>query len=157
MPGAGKSTIGRLLAKKSGKQFIDSDELIEKKTGEPLQITVDRLGYQALRAIETEILSGLSLEDCVLSTGGSAVYGEAAMQNLKSQAQIIYLQCSPATLKDRVKDFGSRGLAKPATQTLAELYAEREPLYRKFACETICCDKKSEQELVAVVEDYLTL
>lgn len=157
MPGAGKSTIGRLLAEKCQKEFLDSDTLIEQKTGEALQHSVDRLGYMALREIESEVLADLFLDNCVLATGGSAVYGEHAMQSLKSQAVVVYLACDLEELRKRVDNFATRGLAKPATQTLEQLYDEREVLYRRYADATVDGKNKKIESVVIEIEGMLGL
>ena len=155
MPGSGKSTIGRLLANKLNKRFVDGDDLIEESVGENLQAIVDAHGYLYLRTLEQEILGGLQLENTVLATGGSAVYSSAAMTNLTSQACCLYLRCSLETLKQRVPDYSGRGLAKPAKQTLVALYKEREPLYQKYADWSLDTDALTEAQVVEAVTKHL--
>lgn len=133
MPGAGKSTVGVLLAKRLGYDFIDSDVLIQLQEGDVLQEIVERRGYQALRTIEQNVLLSLQLTRTVLATGGSAVYSEPAMTQLATNGTLIYLQAPLATIAQRVADFPSRGIARPADQDLAAVFAERTPLYEQYA------------------------
>ena len=137
MPGSGKTTIGQLLAKRTGRQFIDTDDMIRVYTGRSLQDIVDNDGHLALRAIEEEVVRSLDCNDCVISTGGSAVYSDRAMQHLKKIATIIYLSLPLAVIEERIRDLDTRGLAKRADQQLADLYAEREPLYERYADDRI--------------------
>jgi len=133
MPGSGKTTVGRLLAERTGRQFIDTDDLIRSSTGRPLQDIVDHDGYLALRSIEHDIIRDLDCQNVVISTGGSAVYSDAAMQHLRNIATIIYLALPLSVIENRIQDLDTRGLAKRADQSLADLYAERVPLYERHA------------------------
>lgn len=147
MPGVGKSTVGVILAKQIACDFIDTDVLIQLDQKAPLQDIVDAQGYMALRAIEEKILIGLQCDNTVISTGGSAVYSDAAMQHLHSIGVIVYLQLDLAMLEQRVGDFSARGLAKRANQTFADLYAERTPLYEHHAEITIDCGGKTPESI----------
>lgn len=151
MPGSGKTTIAKLLASHTKKQFIDSDALIENFAKKSLQDIANQEGYQCLRNLEEKILCGLELSDSILATGGSAIYSSIAMQHLKSQAYIIYLQCSLLSLKERITNFTTRGLAKPKNQSLEELYSERESLYEKYADFKVGNEAISEQELLKII------
>ncbi len=137
MPGAGKSTVGRLLAKGLGYGFVDTDRLIERVTGRLLQDIVDREGYMALRKIEEKVVSDLTLERHVIATGGSVVYGFAAMENLKTNGVIVFLDVPLGTLKKRIRNFGERGIAKRPGQTFEALFEERVPLYVRYADFTV--------------------
>ena len=137
MPGSGKSTLGRRLAKSHAMSFLDTDELIERRCGCSLQQTLNRHGYLYLRAIEQNVLSALQLENHVISTGGSAVYSAVAMAHLRSLGNIVYLHISMSTLLARVDNSTARGLAKLPQQSLHSLYRERLPLYRRWANVTI--------------------
>lgn len=154
MPGSGKTTIGKLLAAHTKKQFIDSDTLIEKLAKKSLQDIANQQGYQYLRDLEENILCGLALNGSILATGGSAIYSPAAMNHLKSQAFIIYLQCTLLSLKERITNFTTRGLAKPKNQSLEELYNERESLYEKYADLTIDNEAISEQDLLIKILNH---
>ncbi len=139
MPGSGKSTCGVLLAKLLSLGFVDTDFLIQTMRGRTLQDIVDRDGYQVLRAIEEEVLLGLDYRDYVIATGGSAVYGSAAMKHLQETGIVVFLHVDLPLLKTRVHDFDSRGLAKRPEQTMDDLFAERFALYRRYADITIDC------------------
>lgn len=139
MPGAGKSTVGVLLAKRIARDFIDTDVLIQSRHGRTLQAIVDRHGYRELLRIEEAELCSLQVDNHVLATGGSAVYSEAAMAHLKKSGMVVYIDVPLGVVERRVTDQGSRGLAMRADQTLADLYREREPLYRRYADRVVDC------------------
>ena len=103
MPGSGKSTIGVMLAKRTFRDFVDTDLLIQSSQQKSLQDIVDSSGYIALRKIEEEILLGLSLQNHVIATGGSAAYSEQAMTHLKSNGTLIFLDVDLATLEARIE------------------------------------------------------
>ncbi|HUL21678.1 MAG TPA: shikimate kinase [Thermodesulfobacteriota bacterium] len=151
MPGAGKSTVGVLLAKWTSRDFIDTDVLIQISRSRLLQDIVDTDGYMALRKIEEEIILGLHCDHHVIATGGSAVYSPAAMEHLKSNGIVVFLDVDLPTLESRVQDFGTRGLAKRPDQTLSELFEERFILYRKYADVTIDCVGLSHEEVCAKI------
>jgi shikimate kinase len=155
MPGSGKSTVGVLLAKLLGKNFVDTDVLIQTQQGRSLQDIVDNSGYLTLRAIEERVLLGLLLRNCVIATGGSAVYSLSAMEHLRADGIGIFLDADLATLKSRVRDFATRGLAKRADQTLEDLFKERCALYRKYADITIECAGLSHEEVCAKISEEL--
>lgn len=147
MPGAGKSTVGVLLAKQMSKDFVDTDVLIQVEEGRLLQDIVDNDGYMLLRAIEERVLLGLACKNCVISTGGSAVYSDTAMLHLKANGITVFLDVDIATLNSRVHDYETRGLAKRHDQTFAELFDERLALYRKYADLTINCIGRTQDEV----------
>ena len=151
MPGAGKSTIGVLLAKQTSKDFIDTDVLIQVAEGSLLQDIVDSQGYLVLRAIEERVLLGLSCCNCVVATGGSAVYSDAAMQHLKAGGMTVFLDVDIATLNSRVHDSETRGLAKRPDQSFAELFEERLVLYRKYADLTVNCIGLTQEEVCSKI------
>ncbi len=137
MPGAGKSTVGVLLAKASTRDFIDTDVLIQSHAGRSLQEIVDREGHLALRALEERVLLDLNITRHVIATGGSAPYSHAAMDRLKQNGIVIFLWVDQNTLLQRIGDFSGRGLAKRPDQSFQELYAEREALYERYADVTV--------------------
>lgn len=140
MPGAGKSTVGVILAKLTARAFVDTDVLIQMSQGRSLQHIVDTDGYAVLRRIEEEILLDLDIRNNVIATGGSAVYSDRAMTHLKSHGVLIFLDVSLATLERRVRNFSTRGLARRPDQSFAELFDERFALYTRHADITIRCD-----------------
>lgn len=151
MPGAGKSTVGVLLAKRLAKGFVDTDLLIQQIEGEPLQAIVDRRGYRALRAVEARELCRLEVHDAVIATGGSAVYSEAAMAALARDGRVIYLHVPLAELAARISNMATRGLAKAPGQSFEELFQERAALYRRYAELTVDCSGCTpEQTLEAI-------
>jgi shikimate kinase len=149
MPGAGKSTIGVILAKYLSKKFIDTDLLIQTRFAMTLQDIVDKHGYLKLRQIEEDEILRMNVQDSVIATGGSAVYSETAMRHLKKNGTIIYLKNDCRELLGRIRDFGTRGLAKKEDQTFDELCKEREPLYMKYSDMTIDCRNKGHEEIAA--------
>lgn len=139
MPGAGKSTVGVILAKQTSRDFVDTDLLIQTSQQRTLQDIVDTDGYVELRKIEEDVLLGLSVRNHVIATGGSAVYSRKAMTHLKSDGVVIFLDVDLPTLESRVSDFDTRGLAKRPDQGFAALFDERFALYTKYADITINC------------------
>ncbi len=140
MPGSGKSTIGIILAKRSSHDFLDTDVLIQSVEQRSLQDIMDKEGYLRLREIEARVLQGIDVHNHVISTGGSAVYSDAAMQHLKQNGTCIYLDVSVDTLRSRITDYETRGIAKRPDQSFADLFEERTQLYRKYADITISGD-----------------
>jgi len=151
MPGAGKSTIGVMLAKALAKDFIDTDVLIQLRQGKTLQDIVDTEGYLALRGIEEQVLIDTHYPNHIIATGGSAVYSEKAMQHLRHFGPIVFLDLALNELSTRIKDFDSRGLARKPNQSLAELYDERRMLYQKYATITINCNGKNQEDILAEI------
>ncbi len=149
MPGSGKSTVGIILAKLTSRSFIDTDVLIQTREVRSLQDIVDHDGYLFLREIEEKTLLGLDLRNHVIATGGSAVYSPAAMRHLKSDGVITFLDVNLETLKVRVSDYATRGLAKRPDQNVDDLFAERSALYRKYADMTIDCAGVGHEEVCA--------
>ncbi|HVN24752.1 MAG TPA: shikimate kinase [Syntrophorhabdales bacterium] len=155
MPGSGKSTVGVLLAKRTSHGFIDTDVLVQTARGRSLQGIVDTDGYMALRRIEQEILLSLDCRNHVIATGGSAVYSPAAMEHLKLEGLVFFLETDLTTLVSRVRDFETRGLAKRQDQTLADLYTERSPLYEKYADVIVSCANLTHEEVCARIMEEL--
>jgi shikimate kinase len=156
MPGSGKSTIGVILAKRTSHDFIDTDVLIQSIEHRSLQSIMDSEGYMKLREIEARVLEGLHVDNHVISTGGSVVYSDAAMQNLRKNGTIIYLDVSLDTLRKRITDYETRGIAKRPEQSFEDLFEERALLYRQYADITIKGDAMSQdaacEHIMAVLE-----
>jgi shikimate kinase len=155
MPGAGKSTVGILLAKRLAMDFVDTDVLIQLRENRSLQDIVDHDGYLVLRRIEEEVVLSLNRTSYVIATGGSAVYSTKSMDHLKAGGRVVFLNVSLATLRGRVHDYETRGLAKQPDQTLEDLFAERLALYRKYADVRIDCDLLSHEEVCLAIENSL--
>ena len=147
MPGAGKSTVGVILAKRTSRDFVDTDVLIQTSQRRTLQDIVDTDGYAVLRKIEEDTLLGLSVQNHVIATGGSAIYSDQAMTHLKSHGVIIFLDVDLATLESRVTDFSCRGLAKRPDQSFAELFYERFTLYTKYADIALKCAGLTQEDV----------
>lgn len=138
MPGSGKSTVGVQLAKHLGLEFIDTDIVIQTIQGRLLQDIVDNDGHEILREIESQELQKLTIHKALVATGGSAVYSDNGMQNIKAQGIVIYLDVSFTEIENRITNSAnSRGIAKAEGQTLKDIYDERIPLYKKYADITI--------------------
>lgn len=133
MPGSGKSTVGVILAKRSSHDFIDTDVLIQSVEQRSLQSILDSEGYLKLREIEARVLQTLAVENHIISTGGSAVYSDTAMRHLKQNGTTIYLDVTLATLRKRITDYETRGIAKRPEQSFDDLFQERARLYRQYA------------------------
>lgn len=155
MPGAGKSTVGVLLAKLLGLNFVDSDLLIQVEHAASLQDIVDRDGHIALREKEADILLTMPLTNSLVSTGGSAVYSEAAMQRLLQAGPVLFIDITLQTMLERIDDSDSRGIARAQGQGLAQVYAERRPLYQHFATHTVAGDTETAAATAKAVIDLL--
>jgi len=151
MPGAGKSTVGVLLAKMTSRAFVDTDLLIQASQARSLQEIVDKDGHLALRRIEEEVLLGLDCRNHVIATGGSAAYSDAAMVHLKAHGIIVFLDVNLATLQARVPDFSTRGLAKRPDQNFADLFEERFSLYTRHADFTVHCSDMTHEEVCEAI------
>ncbi len=151
MPGAGKSTIGVLLAKALALPFIDTDLLIQARVGMTLQSYLDTHGYLALRKVEEEVLLSEDLAHSVVATGGSVVYSASGMQRLGDLGIRIYLKISQETMVQRVQNAGQRGLACAPGTSMEALYAERCALYARYADETLVLDGLNLDESLAKV------
>ncbi len=149
MPGSGKSTVGVILAKLTHKDFVDTDLLIQKEQGRSLQGIVDQNGYLKLRELEETTILKLECRSHVIATGGSAVYSKAAMTHLKSDGIAVFLKVGLQSLLIRVKDFKTRGLAKRPDQGVADLFSERDALYRHYADVIINCEGITHEEVCA--------
>ncbi len=136
MPASGKSTVGVILAKVIGFDFIDTDLLIQRREGMRLSRIIEEKGIDGFIAIENEVNASVQASRCVIATGGSAVYGEEAMRHLRDIGAVIYLQADFETIRKRLHklhNIRQRGVALREGQTLRDLYEERSVLYEKYA------------------------
>ena len=133
MPGAGKSSIGVVLAKSLGYRFIDSDIVIQEKEGKRLFEIISEVGMDGFIEVENRINAEIETEHSVIATGGSVIYGEEAMKHLKEIGTVVYIKVSYRTLRRRLGDLSKRGVAIKEGYTLRDLYDERTPLYEKYA------------------------
>ncbi len=133
MPGAGKSTIGVILAKVLGYSFIDSDLLIQEKEKCLLKDIIEKEGLEGLIAVEEQVNADISTENAVIATGGSVIYGPRAMEHLRSIGVVVYIRLSYETIENRLGNIRQRGVVLRKGQTLKSLYEERCPLYERYA------------------------
>ena len=139
MPGAGKSTLGVLLAKRTARSFLDTDLLIQKAEGAPLQEIIEKRGVKFFRGVEERIVLGLDCSSSVIATGGSVVYSEAAMEHLGRLGRRIYLDVPLVELEQRLGNLDNRGVIRGPGQDLEGLLAERRPLYERWADIRVDC------------------
>lgn len=151
MPGAGKSTIGVLLAKELAKGFVDTDLLIQEREGKSLQDIVRESGYQVLRKVEEEVLLEARHSNHVIATGGSAVYSDPAMRHLNTLGRVVFLDVPLEELEERIKDYAGRGIACPPNQSLGKIFAERVELYQKYADIVVDCGAKKQHDIVSEI------
>lgn len=151
MPGSGKSTVGVILAKMMTRPYLDTDILIQLVTKCSLQDIVDSKGHMALRKIEEDVLLDISCQNHIIATGGSAAYSEPAMMHLKQNGLIVFLDADLDTLKSRIKNYETRGLAKRPDQSFMDLFNERHELYNKYADITIASDHSSQEEVAEMI------
>lgn len=153
MPGAGKSTIGVILAKTLGVDFMDTDIEIQKRTGELLHKTLERVGVKGLLDEEEAAIKGLELtkKTCVVATGGSAVLREESMKHLKENGVCVYLSLPYSVITRRVNNRDTRGIAAENNETLKDIYNYRIPFYEKYADFTVDCKGRSVEKNVSEI------
>ena len=151
MPGCGKSTVGVVLAKALGMDFIDSDLVIQKVTGKRLSQIIDESGDTGFREVENRVNTQLQAENSIIATGGSVIYGEEAMHHLKSIGTVIYLKLSYASIEERLGDLHARGVTIQPGWTLRDLYNERCPMYEKWADVIVDCERMRLREVVGYI------
>lgn len=138
MPGTGKSTVGVILAKRLGYDFLDTDLLMIRKAGKTLPELLAETSVASFLELENQVGTTLCCEKCVIATGGSMVLCETAMANLRNRATVIWLDTDLAEIERRVVD-SDRGIAVEPGTTLAEVFWQRQPLYQKYADLHIVC------------------
>lgn len=152
MPGAGKSTVGVVLAKRMRYRFIDSDLVIQEKTGRMLHQIMEENGIDGFIKVENEMNASINAEETVIATGGSVIYGKEAMAHFKENGIIVYLKLPYKEIEGRLGDLNERGVVLKKGQTLNELFEERVPYYEKYADITIECENKMIKDIVAQIE-----
>lgn len=159
MPGCGKSTVGVILAKVLGFQFIDSDLLIQEQEKCLLKDIIERDGLDGLIAIEEQVNANIQTEKAVIATGGSVIYGAKAMEHLRKIGLVVYIRLSNETIEGRLDNIRQRGVVFREGQTLKSLYEERCPLYEKYAHIVVDGEGLSMEELMEkiVIEFKLKL
>ena len=151
MPGVGKSTVGVLLAKATSRHFLDTDVFIQAHERRTLQAILDAEGRDAFCRLEERYALALSLSDHVIATGGSVVYSDAAMEHLRASGKVVWLRLPLAILEARLSNLKWRGVVMAPAQSLAEVLAAREPLYRKWADLAVDCEGLTADQVVGKI------
>jgi shikimate kinase len=160
LPGSGKSTVGRQLARRLQLPFFDSDHLIEERLGCPIRVAFERDGEAAFRDLEETVLDELTqIPRAVISTGGGAVVRPATRQRLRERGQVVYLNSTPDEIFRRLRHDVNRPLLQVADplSRLRDLYAQRAPLYRETAHFVIETGRPSVATLVNMIVMQLEL
>lgn len=153
MPGAGKSTVGVVLAKILGYDFVDSDIVIQQKEGAKLSDIIEKKGIEGFISVENRINSQLQVKNSVIATGGSVVYGQEAMHHLQQIGVIVYLHLSYENVESRLGNLKNRGVVMHEGETLRDLYDDRTGLYEKYADITVACDGLTIEQTIAAVKE----
>jgi shikimate kinase len=155
MPGAGKSTVGVVVAKLLCKTFIDADLIIQNKSGKRLHTIIEEIGNDAFLQLENDTLAELFVQNSVISTGGSAIFGTEAMEHLKKISTVVYIKVPYEILEARLGNLKQRGVIFEDGQTLRDVYDIRTPLYEKYADVTIEGDEASDvQDTAMKIVEY---
>lgn len=155
MPGVGKSTVGVVLAKAIGYDFMDADLVIQQQTGKLLCELIEELGTEGFIRLENEINSKIDVQKTVIATGGSAVYGSDAMAHYKEIGTVVYLKTSYDELCDRLGDLKDRGVVLRDGQSLRDIYEERSILYERYADVTVSEDGLSIRQTIECAKRQL--
>ena len=157
MAGAGKSTIGRKLAKLLEFNFLDGDTMIEEKINQSIQSFLDQHGGKEFTKIEEEVLLSIDLNKTILATGGSAILSDTAMNFLKKESEVIFLDVSYEKISERILNLSERGLVRDSNQSLQDTYNERLSLYQKYADHVVINDGDIDsclKKLVLLLESF---
>jgi shikimate kinase len=156
MPGAGKSTVGVLLAKRLNFSFLDTDIMIQTREGRSLQKILQIRGPAGFCDLEEQYILSISTTAHVIAPGGSVVYRHRAMEHLGTGGVLIHLDIKLNRLKKRLDDMDARGVVLAAGQKLEDLYAERQPLYVKYAHARVSTDGMTPEQVVGKIERLLS-
>ena len=157
MAGAGKSTIGKQLAKLLDFKFIDGDLIIERRINQSIQNFLDQHGGKEFTKIEEEVLLTINFNKMILATGGSAVLSDTAMKFIRKESEVIFLDVTYENISKRILNLSERGLVREPNQSLQETYDERLRLYRKYADHVVVNDgdiDSSLKQLVALIKSF---
>lgn len=149
MPGAGKSTVGVLLAKETGRYFLDTDVYMQARDGRPLQAIIDQEGLAGFCRLEEQYVQTLDVQRHVIATGGSVVYSAAAMAKLSACGVIVYLRMSVEGLRGRLANLATRGVVMAPGERIEDIYRERRELYERWAEMTVDCDGRTQDAIAA--------
>jgi shikimate kinase len=157
MPGAGKSTLGVVLAKALGFGFIDTDLIIQSEQKDKLFRIIEKKGIEQFIETENRCVACLNCENSVIATGGSVIFGKEAMENLKRLGTVIYLQVEESEIEKRLSNIKTRGVVMKNGETVGEIFKARTPLYEKYADITVCCKgmdlEKTVEKIISLVGD----
>ncbi len=153
MPGAGKSTIGVILAKVMKMPFADTDLFIQERKNMTLQEIINSGGIDEFLKTEEQVILELELKNTVIATGGSVVLSEAAMEALGKRGITVYLKLPFEEIEARIKNITTRGIAMGDGQSLQDIYKERRPLYERYADIVIDCMGRDMEEIVSIIKD----
>lgn len=158
MPAVGKSTVGIVVAKRLGMDFIDTDLLIQNQEKKLLREIIAEVGDDGFLRIENQVNSDVQAENSVISPGGSVIYCEDAMKHYKEIGIVVYLQASYQSIKKRIRNPKKRGVVLKDGQTLKDLYEERRPYFEKYADITVseegCQIEETIENVIQAVEEY---
>ncbi len=155
MPGCGKSTVGVILAKTIGVNFIDTDILIQQREGKLLQNIIDTDGIEKFLDCEAAAVKSLDCENSVIATGGSVVFREEAIEHLKKNGKIFYLNVQLDEIKSRLNNISTRGIAAQKGKSVDEIYKEREQLYKKYADYILDLENSSVEQTIEKILNTL--
>lgn len=155
MPGCGKSTIGVVLAKKLGYRFVDSDLLIQEQYGMTLERLIEQYGDKGFIDIENDVNKSIDISRSVIATGGSAVYGEEAMEHFKQMGTVIYIDIPTKEICERIGSLKERGVVSNGKTTIEEIFEDRKRLYRKYADITVRFDNRLLREAVEEIYELI--
>ena len=155
MPTSGKSTVGVILAKIQGMDFIDTDIVIQQKEGARLEHIIEKQGVEGFLHTEEQVLLGITADNAVIATGGSAVYSKAAMEYLAENSIIIYLKVDKEELKKRLKDVKERGVVLKSSEDIDKMFDARSKLYEAYSDITIYEDGFSIEDTVRAIKEAI--
>ncbi len=155
MPGVGKSTIGVLLAKALSWSFIDTDLFIQVIEQRTVREIIQTEGIEQFARVEQRYMVSLDRREHVIATGGSVVYGPAAMEHLKMLGAVVHLDLPFPPLERRLSNLNGSGMVVPPGQTLYGLFQHRQPLYQEYADVTVECIGRSQEQIVDEIADRL--
>ena len=156
MPGVGKSSAGVILAKRLNMNFIDTDIYIQQQTGQSLHNLIASSGLKAFCDLEADLITKLNVNNHVIATGGSVVYGNNAMQHLKKNGMVLWLDLPYSQLAERLDDLDARGVVMEPRQSLEQLYNCRRPFYEKYAALRIDTNALNVDKVVTLITKIIT-
>lgn len=155
MPASGKSTIGVILAKELKYRFVDTDLLLQDATDQTLTEIIQARGLDGFLQLENRIVSQLQTQRTVIASGGSVIYGNEAMEQLKAKGTVIYLKLRYEVIASRLTNITTRGVVMRKGATLQDLFQERTPLYERYADLTIPADGLTTEQTVQAIKERL--